>query len=70
MKPHGGGSLSVFDTSLKPIIGEIARTEVCFPSIKLLVEKISLENVSKTESFYGAFRLWLSDGEKCIQGTP
>lgn len=66
MKPRGGDKSSVFSTDLKPIIAEIARTEVCFPNIKLLIEKISLENISGTETW--AFRLWLTDGEKIVQG--
>lgn len=66
MKPHAGHKSSVFSTDLKPIIAEIARTEVCFPNIKLLIEKISLENISGTETW--AFRLWLTDGEKIVQG--
>ena len=66
MKPHDGDKSSVFSTDLKPIIAEVARAEVCFPNIKLLVEEISLENISGTETW--AFRLWLSDGEKMIQG--
>ena len=66
MKPHAGDKSSVFSTDLKPIIAEIARTEVCFPNIKLLVEEISLDNISGTETW--AFRLWLTDGEKIVQG--
>lgn len=69
MKPRGGDTLSVFQTDLKPVISEIARTQVCFPSIKLLVDKIELDNISSNDTFSGAFRLWLTDGEKCIQGT-
>ena len=66
MEPRGGDKSSVFSTELKPIIAEIARTEVCFPSIKLLIDKISLENIPGTETW--AFRLWLTDGEKVVQG--
>ena len=47
------------------------RTQVCFPNIKLLIDKISIvtlpdvQDLSKNE----AFRLLLTDGEKTIQGT-
>ena len=66
MKPRGGDKSSVFSTDLKPVIAEVARTEVCFPDIKLLVENITLEKVSGADTW--AFRLWLTDGEKFIQG--
>ena len=55
---------------LKPVIKEIVRTQVCFPNIKLLVDRISIvilpgvEDLSKNESFL----LLLTDGEKSIQG--
>ena len=66
MKP--GGATSVFTIDIKPIIAELARTEVCFPNIQLLVDKIVVQPLLKSESPRGAFRLWLTDGERAIQG--
>lgn len=59
---------------IKPVIAEIARTEVCFPNIRLIVEDIIVVPVpdakaeSSPENVKAAFRLWLSDGDKVIQG--
>ena len=55
---------------LKPIIKEIVRTQVCFPNVRLLVDKISIVTLNKLDAHSGneAFRLVLSDGEKSIQG--
>lgn len=59
---------------VKPVIEEIARTEVCFPNIRLVVEDITVAPVpdrkveSSPENEKAAFRLWLGDGEKVIQG--
>lgn len=56
---------------IKPIIKELVRTQVCFPNIKLLVDKISIVKVpSDTEgSGLEAYRLYLTDREKTIQGS-
>jgi hypothetical protein len=55
---------------LKPVIKELARTQVCFPDIKLLVDRISIVTLSTKEQSQEnqAYRLFLSDGEKIIQG--
>ena len=55
---------------IKPIITELVRTQVCFPNIKLLVDKISVVKVpSATESSgLEAYRMYLTDREKTIQG--
>ena len=59
---------------IKPVIEEIARTEVCFPNIRLIVEDITVVPVpnpnvqSSPGTERAAFRLWLGDGEKMIQG--
>ena len=55
---------------LTPIIKEIVRTEVCFPNIKLLVDRIFVDLLPhvKDQSKNEAFRLLLADGEKSIQG--
>lgn len=56
--------------ALKPVIKELARTQVCFPDIKLLVDRISIVTLSLNEQSKEnqAYRLYLSDGEKTIQG--
>lgn len=55
---------------LKPIIEELVRTQVCFPNLKLLVDRLSVVTLPPTEQSARnkAFRLYLSDGEKSIQG--
>lgn len=55
---------------LKPIIKELVRTQVCFPNIKLLVDKISIVKVpSATDaSSLEAYLMHLTDREKTIQG--
>ena len=55
---------------VKPIIKELVRTQVCFPNIKLLVDRISTVKVpSATESpDLEAYRMYLTDREKTIQG--
>ncbi|KAF6221664.1 hypothetical protein HO133_001632 [Letharia lupina] len=56
---------------IKPIIKELVRTQVCFPNIKLLVDKISTVKVpSATESSgLEAYRMHLTDREKTIQAV-
>ena len=68
MKPHGGPTESVFNVNLKPVIAEIARTQVCFPDIQLLVDKIVIQTLPNPETPTGAFRLQLTDGENVIHG--
>ena len=55
---------------IKPIIKELVRTQVCFPNIKLLVDKISIVKVSSATESSGleAYRMYLTDREKTIQG--
>ena len=55
---------------VKPIIKELVRTQVCFPDIKLLVDKISTVKVSSATESSGleAYCMYLTDGEKTIQG--
>ena len=55
---------------VKPIIKELVRTQVCFPNIKLLVDKISTVKVSSATESSGleAYCMYLTDGEKTIQG--
>ena len=55
---------------LKPIIKELVRTQVCFPDIKLLVDKISTVKVSSATESSGleAYCMYLTDREKTIQG--
>ncbi len=52
---------------IKPIIKELVRTQVCFPNIKLLVDKISTVKVSSATGLE-AYRMYLTDREKTIQG--
>ena len=56
--------------ALKPIIKELVRTQVCFPNLKLLIDKVSIVALPKNEHTTGAeaYRLFLTDGEKTIQG--
>lgn len=55
---------------IKPIIKELVRTQVCFPNITLLVDKISIVKVPSTTESSGleAYRMYLTDREKTIQG--
>lgn len=54
---------------LKPVIEELVRTEVHPPLLELLVDKILIVSNVKTKGRYTeAFLIWLSDGEKSIQG--
>lgn len=56
---------------LKPVIKELARTQVCFPDLKLLVDRISIVTLPATEHAAAneAYRLYLTDGERTIQGA-
>lgn len=64
---HDEGSASY----IKPIIRELVRTQVCFPNIRLLVDKISTVRVSSTSgsSNLEAYRMFLTDREKTIQAV-
>jgi len=57
------------DFKLKPCITEILRTNYCQAGLTMLVDKVVLVTMTKTE-FNRAYRLYLSDGEKSIQGMP
>ena len=63
---HGEDSASY----LKPIIKELVRTQVCFPNIKLLVDKISIVKVPSAtgSSSLEAYLMYLTDRQKTIQG--
>lgn len=56
--------------TLKPVIKELVRTQVCFPNLKLLVDKVSIVVLQGNQTTTGkeAYRLFLTDGEKTIQG--
>lgn len=56
--------------ALKPVIKELVRTQVCFPDITLLVDRISIVTLAMNERLKEnqTYRLHLSDGEKTIQG--
>ena len=71
--PYTSPSLAKAEDSasyLKPIIEELVRTQVCFPNIKLLVDRISIVKVpSATDSSsHEAYLMYLTDREKTIQG--
>ena len=55
---------------LRPVIRELARTQVCFPDLKLLVDRISTVTLPATEHSAEsvAYRLFLTDGDRTIQG--
>jgi len=54
---------------LKPVIKELVRTEVHPRFLELLVDKILIVSNVKTKGRNTeAFCIWLSDGEKSIQG--
>ena len=56
--------------TLEPAIRELIRTEVCSKPLRLLVDKITIVRLSQLESQKSeTYRLWLSDGEKIIQGS-
>lgn len=59
------------DLVLKPVIKELARTQVCFPDLKLLVDRISIVTLPVAEHATPneAYRLYLTDGERTIQGA-
>lgn len=56
--------------TLKPVIKELVRTQVCFPNLKFLVDKVSIVVLQGNQTTTGkeAYRLFLTDGEKTIQG--
>lgn len=58
------------ELSLKPVIKELARTQVCFPNVKLLVDRVSIVTLptTKESTETQAFRLYLTDGDWTIQG--
>ena len=67
MKSTGRQDNFIFN--LKPVIKELLRTEVCAPDLVLLVDRIyvvDLPNAKKRGT--EGFKLYLSDGEKVIQG--
>lgn len=55
---------------LKPVIQELVRTQVCFPNLKLLVDRIATVALPDVNELSGneAYKLTLTDGEKAIQG--
>ena len=57
--------------ALKPVIKELVRTQVCFANLKLLVDKVTVVILRGDENATGgeAYRLFLTDGEKTIQGS-
>ena len=56
-------------TDLKPVIQEIVRTEVCPTPVTLLVDRVHIVPYIHDGEETQAYRIWLSDGEKSIQGS-
>ena len=56
---------------VKPVIQEMVRTQVCFPNLKLLVDKIAIVTLPDVDELSGneAYKLTLTDGEMTIQGS-
>ncbi|KAL9594279.1 MAG: hypothetical protein Q9219_007119 [cf. Caloplaca sp. 3 TL-2023] len=56
------------ELSVKPIIQELVRTQVCFPNLKLLVDRIAIVTVPDVDESSGnqAYKLTLTDGERTI----
>lgn len=59
------------ELAVKPVIEELVRTQVCFPNLKLLVERIAVVVVPEVDELSGneAYKLTLTDGEKMIPGA-
>lgn len=57
--------------TIKPVIKELVRTQFCFPDIVLLVDKIIIAKFpsAKGPQNLEAYRLYLTDREKSIQGS-
>ncbi len=57
--------------TIKPVIKELVRTQFCFPDIVLLVDKIIITKILSAKSPHNleAYRLYLTDREKSIQGS-
>jgi hypothetical protein len=56
--------------SLRPIINDLIHTDARSNGVTLLVDRISILRPTRSPLASGeqAFRLWLSDGSKVIQG--
>ena len=54
---------------LRSVIQEVIRTRYCPEHVLLLVDRVAAISVEGTAEGGHAFRLWLSDGVKCIQGV-
>lgn len=67
---YGGGKDEELPT-VKPLIKELVRTQYCFPDLVLLVDKIIIAKVPSLGDAgdVEAYRLYLTDRQKCIQGN-
>lgn len=55
---------------LKPVIKELVRTQVMFPDVELLVDKMNIvKTASRGNDHFGTYLVYLTDNEKSIQGT-
>lgn len=70
MRFIGNGLDLDLELCVKPVIHELVRTQVCFPNLKLLVDKIVVVTVPDVDELSGneAYKFTLTDGEKTIQG--
>lgn len=66
-----GGVEVDWELSLRPVIREMVRTQVCLPNLKLQVDKIEIVIVPEVDELSGnqAYKLFLTDGESTIQGV-
>ena len=55
---------------LQPVIKEVVRTQVLFPDIELLIDRMTVVRFPETneEDNFGAYLVHLSDGERSIPG--
>ncbi|KAL8996997.1 MAG: hypothetical protein Q9188_006432, partial [Gyalolechia gomerana] len=69
MRFIGNGLDLDLELCVKPVIYELVRTQVCFPNLKLLVDKIVVVTVPDVDELSGneAYKFTLTDGEKTIQ---
>ena len=67
--PHYDVRNKVLD--VKKVIEEMVRTRVAFPNVQLIVDKVILVRMASPddEKVIQAYRLWLTDTEKTIQGN-
>jgi hypothetical protein len=68
--PPEGGTDADGALELRPTIEELVRTRYCPVEIFLLVDRVAAVKAPHVSKHAQAFRLWLSDGCKSVQGMP